>query len=339
MMKNLCVLLLCVLSLNALAQNEVDVADITLKVGGLATEELMYGFAEGDKVIFTMTETDGKELKEVSIEEYPNTIKYQNRATAKIENKILNVSRKGIFKFSFYNSNVKGRVINIVLKRIPLNAETANFNTKVVWRDVIDTAYRAEQNQYLIKSDTSFVEVINTTSTVHSELNSKGNKTLVDFTLPANTVKWAFWIGVGQEAKKAYQKDVQALSSTVGEFAGMTNPLAGLLIGILPALTKTSNGENVMYRFMDGYENAQKFANNQQYLQFKQGNVVSDYCNMPLYKSQLGRKLYIGLINDNTMQPIDVTTKITAMVVKNQYETRTDKVPVITNKRKPFIEE
>jgi hypothetical protein len=63
------------------AQTEVDVADITLKVQGLGTEELMYGFAEGDKIIFSMNETDGKELKEVTIEEYPNNIKYQNRAT------------------------------------------------------------------------------------------------------------------------------------------------------------------------------------------------------------------------------------------------------------------
>jgi hypothetical protein len=126
------------------AQTEVDVADITLKVQGLGTEELMYGFAEGDKIIFSMNETDGKELKEVTIEEYPNNIKYQNRATAKIENKILNVSRKGVYKFSFYNSNVKGRVINVVIKRIPVNNETANFNTKVVWREILDTTYKAE---------------------------------------------------------------------------------------------------------------------------------------------------------------------------------------------------
>ena len=61
---------------------EVDVTEITLKVGALANEELMYGFAEGDKVIFSMIEQDGKELKKVTIGEYPTNVKYQNRAVS-----------------------------------------------------------------------------------------------------------------------------------------------------------------------------------------------------------------------------------------------------------------
>jgi hypothetical protein len=44
-----------------------------------------------------MTEKDGKELKEITIEECPSTVKYQNRATAKIENKIFEcISKSGL---------------------------------------------------------------------------------------------------------------------------------------------------------------------------------------------------------------------------------------------------
>jgi hypothetical protein len=318
------------------AQMEVDVADITLKVAGLGNEELYYGFAEGDKIVFNMTEKNGKELKEITIEEYPNTVKYQNRATSKIENKILNVTRKGVYKFSFYNSNVTGRIINVIIKRISQSTEMNNFNTKVVWRNDIDTACRAEKNQYLIISDTSFVEVMNTDAVVHSELNASGNRANLSFVIPQNTVSWAYWIGVGQESKKAYQKDVQSIASAGSKLVMVANPLAGLLLGISPTLTKSNTGENVKYYIITDYENTMKFMAGQQFLQLKNADVITDY---GIIKGRVNQKLYIGMFNDNTMREITVNVKVTAMVVKNQYETRTDKVPVITNKRRPFIED
>lgn len=318
------------------SQTEVDVADITLKVAALGNEELMYGFAEGDKVIFSMTEKDGKELKEVTISEYPANIKYQNRAVSKIENKTFNVIKKGVYVFSFYNSNVKGRIINVIIKRVPSKPELANFNTKVSWHNVIDTTYKAEEHQYLIKSDTSFVEVINTNAVVHSELNSNGNRANISFTIPSNTVSWAYWIGVGQESKKAYQKDIQAMSNMGANFVGGINPLAGILLGVMPTLTKSNTGENVHYYILADYDNAVKFMAGQQFLQLKNADVVNDY---GIMKGRNNQKLYVGMYNDNTTREIEVNVKITAMVVNNKYETRTDKVPVISNTKKPFIED
>ena len=341
MCKILSITILIFLSQIISAQTEVDVTDLTLKVAGLGTEELYYGFAEGDKVIFNMTETNGKDLKEISITEYPNNVKYQNRSTSKVENKVLNIVRKGVYKFSFYNSNVKGRVINIIIKRIPISNDLVSFNTKVIWRNSIDTTYKAEQRQYLIASDTSFVDVINTVASVHSVMNENGNRTIVDFILPQDTKKWAFWIGVGQEAKKAYQKDVQTLANMGSQFApilGM-NPLAGLLLDALPTLTKTNNGENVKYYFITDYENALKFKAGQQFLQIKHGDVISDNCKMSIGNGYIGKKMFVGLSNDNTLRGIDVSVIITAMVVKNRYETRTEKVIYTTNIKKPFIEE
>ncbi|MGL5888387.1 MAG: hypothetical protein ACRC3B_00800, partial [Bacteroidia bacterium] len=42
----------------------VDVTEQTLKISGNSEEILYYGFAEGDKILFSFSETDGKELKE-----------------------------------------------------------------------------------------------------------------------------------------------------------------------------------------------------------------------------------------------------------------------------------
>ena len=45
------------------AQTPVDVADLTLKVKANSSEEFFYGFAEGDQIVFSFSEVDGKELK------------------------------------------------------------------------------------------------------------------------------------------------------------------------------------------------------------------------------------------------------------------------------------
>ena len=322
-----------IMTLKLSAQNEVDVADITLKVGGLSTEEIYFGFAEGDKIVFSMIEKNGKDLKEVTITEYPNSIKFQDRSTAKIENKIFNVARKGIYKFSFYNSNVSGRVVNLILKRIPSKPETKDFNTNIVFRNVIDTAYIAEDKQFLVSSDTSFVDVLNSNAMVHSTTNSEGPRTVLDFTLPANTFRWAYWIGVGKEGDEAYKQDQNSVINSGVKFLSTINPMAGLLLGAL-TLTKSSVGENVEFWFIGDNESAINFKAGKQFLQYKKGNVITDNGVM---QPRQGRQ-YIGLSNDNMLQGISVNVKITAMVVKNKYETRNVKTPVVTNKQIPFNE-
>jgi len=41
----------------------VDVADLTIKIGAMGSEELFYGFAEGDQIVFNFEELKGKELR------------------------------------------------------------------------------------------------------------------------------------------------------------------------------------------------------------------------------------------------------------------------------------
>ena len=45
-------------------QKPVDVAESSVKVGIKGEEEVYFGFAEGDKLIFSFEETGGKEMKE-----------------------------------------------------------------------------------------------------------------------------------------------------------------------------------------------------------------------------------------------------------------------------------
>jgi hypothetical protein len=112
------------LSFQAFGQTPIDVAESTLKVGGLGDEVFYYGFAEGDQLIFNFEELKGKELKELEIIELPSSSKFMDYKTKKIQNKIINVNRTGIYKFRFANSAISGRICKFKIQRIPASEAT-----------------------------------------------------------------------------------------------------------------------------------------------------------------------------------------------------------------------
>ena len=91
-------LLTCLTILSAFGQQQpIDVAELTIKIGSVGSEELFYGFAEGDQIIFNFEEMKGKELKEVEIIELPSSSKFMDYKTTKIENKKILVNQKGVY--------------------------------------------------------------------------------------------------------------------------------------------------------------------------------------------------------------------------------------------------
>jgi hypothetical protein len=119
--------LTCLFSVSWIAWSQVpvDVAENTLKVAGLAEEVFYYGFAEGDKLLFDFREMNGKELKEVEIMEWPSSSKFMDFKTRKIADKVINVSRTGIYKFRFANAAIGARICKFKIQRIPANDEAA----------------------------------------------------------------------------------------------------------------------------------------------------------------------------------------------------------------------
>lgn len=169
-----------------LAQDTVDVVEKTIKISGTSTEREYYGFAEGDKVIFSLVVENKKELKNTTISEYPNNIKFAEHTTQKVENKILNIHRTSVYLFEYHNSNLAGRAIKTKIQRIPKSEQTKFFNTNIKWVNKIDTTYFAREKTYLSSSDTSIVEVTDARIRVHSQTNlDNPNKTIVDFVIPA----------------------------------------------------------------------------------------------------------------------------------------------------------
>ena len=133
-------ILLLFQSATAFAQEPVDVTDQTIKLGGFKEEELYFGFAEGDKLIFSFEEAGNKELKEIEIVEYPSNSKFSDFKTKKTE-KTISVGKQSVYIFRFKNSAMAGRICKIKIQRIPISEATKSFNTTVSWVTRQDTTW------------------------------------------------------------------------------------------------------------------------------------------------------------------------------------------------------
>jgi hypothetical protein len=318
-------LLFLLLSIKLVAQTPIEVVDNTIKVAAFGDETFYYGFAEGDQLIFNFQELNGKELKEVEILELPGSSKFMDYKTKRIQNKTIHINRPAIYKFRFSNAAMGGRVCKIQIHRIPASQATTKFNTSVYWRTLYDTTYTAREETYFIHTDTSIISVMDQKAKVSSSnaLNGNPNKTVVDFSLPDGTIAWSYYIGVGREGQDAYnQTQTQFVTSAAYKSSSFTglNPLAALALFGLNAFIKAQGGDNVKYWFISDWNNVLAFRNGIQFYQYKHGDVINDAAKMDVPKAG---KVYLGLLNDNVIDAIEVDVKVSAVVVKNQFGNRT----------------
>ena len=341
-MNKLTILILTVglISTRLFAQTTVDVAETTLKIGGLGGEEIFYyGFAEGDQLIFNFQEVNGKELKEIEIIELPSSSKFMDYKSTKIENKILNITRTGIYKFRLLNSAIGGRICKVKIQRIPATEVTKNFNSSVYWRTLQDTTYTPTQEKYLVKSDTTAQEIYSSSPQISSTnaLNGNKNSQFVDFMLPDNTISWSFYIGTGNEGKTEYDNArtnfTQNAAASVSKIPGY-GPMAALALTGVSYFNKVQGEDNVKYWFLSDANSAALFNAGQPFMQYKKGDVVNEASQM---KSPLKGKIYLALSNDNTIDPIRVTIKVAVLQVTQQWDTRTIQVMKVTNRQVAYL--
>jgi len=306
------------------SQQPIDVAESTLKVSAMTEEVFYYGFAEGDQLIFNFTEVNGKELKELEITELPSSSKFMDFKTKKIDSKVLTMARTGIYKFRFTNGAITGRICKFRLQRIPASSATQNFNTSVFWKTVSDTTNTPVEQRYIQSSDTIISQPLDVIAKISSQtaINGNSNRRIVDFMLPENTVSWSYYIGVGTEGKQAYEaskdKFVSNAASAVAGISGYGTMAALALYG-LNTFGKVQGRDNVKYYFIADSQNAALFDNRSAFYQYKQGDVINDASQM---KFPLSGKIYLGLENDNVMEPIEVIIKATAVQINQLWATR-----------------
>lgn len=362
------------LFLTSFSQETVDVTDQKIKVGGLKEEELYFGFAAGDKIIFNFQEIDKKELKEVEIIEYPGNSKFSDFKTKSIANKTLNVNQNSIYIFRFKNSAISGRICRIQIQRIPASESTKIFNTTVTWvtkqdttwttytKDVIvgyDTTYEQRTKRELVKSEQTEEHIMSKSQRVHSATNSNSNKSYVFFQLPQNqisnyttkkVISWAYWVGVGEEANSAWKENAKIISGLAKGIVGVyTSPLGALAVGQVTNLLLPQIGEDVTYALTDK-TNTELFLQGNPYRPYDHGKGVAGYKSFTNPLLCQGT-YYVCLHNDNIMTGINVEIKAIAIietnvyedkkytetVVKTRYEKQLFKEPSISNNKIPVI--
>ncbi len=334
-MKNVCTSVLLLLSSILSGQTPVEVWKGAVKISSVSEEQLYFGFAGGDKLLFDFQEIAGRELKEFEITEWPQSSKFIEYNTNKINRKQISIPRTAIYQFRLTNRSISERVCRLQIWRIPGSASPKKFNTSVEWKTAYDTTYIPSIEKYLMRKDTSIFnrEVL---VTVNAQTNTYGPRQFPDFDLPENTVSWSYYIGVNQQGQQAFQDATQKLSQTASPLLTRIpgyGPLAALALSGIPYFTQLQKGEDITYYIIDG-ANAM-LARQQQPFQFYRSNkVINDFAAM---KAPLAGKYYFYLYNDNSTTGLDVIIKVAAIVVTERWAERpvqkmnrqTKKIPVL----------
>jgi hypothetical protein len=306
-------------------------------------QELQFGFAAGDKMVFHFKEINGKEIKEIEIVEYPATSKFSDYKTTQVDSKTIQVVKQGVYLFRFKNGAITGRICKINIQRIPAGEATVNFNTAVSWEEKqettyntyikevpagYDTTYTRKTKKVVVKSEQREELVFDKPQRVHSSANTNGNKASLPFTLPKNgttpykttkVVSWAYWVGVGNEANEAWKQNSKIIVSIAkGAAAYFTTPLGALAAGVVTDLAIPKMGEDVYYAVADK-TNRDLFMAGQPPRVIDQGKGVAGFRKFSDPALCQGA-YYILLSNDNLVQGVDASVKVIAIVETTTYE-------------------
>jgi hypothetical protein len=320
------------------SQQAIELIESTLKLGISEEKEFYFGFAEGDQIVLNVEVIKGKSLGEVEVAEYPNFTKFTDYETKQLTDKKFQVSKDGIYKFRFTNKGMLGKICKIHIQRIPLNEYTKDFNSEVYWKTFYDTTYYSKNESYLIRRDTSVVNVMDQTAKVHSNGNANGNKTTLNFNLPPNTKVWSYYIGVDQSGQQAYQDAVSDLTKFAKPFVNQIsgyNPLAALALGLPNYLAQAQSGEDIDYYIVTN-ENVNLFSSGQQFYYLKKGKVINAFSRVDQVSND---NFHVCLSNDNAVTGVTVSVKVTAIVITEQWGNRVVQVPRVTQRLQAYLKE
>jgi hypothetical protein len=341
-MKNLCSLFLfCTLLGPLAAQNAspkpkpVEVCDLSILISGKEAQELYYGFAAGDKIVFSFSEQVGALLSEVEIAEFPSNIKFRELNTAGVKEKTLEVPKAAVYRFRFRSDTKKDRSVKVRIQRIPQTEKTRSFVTAVRWVEKFDTVYQNSDTRFekqmvkqsrrvLVRTDTAVVSLADKTERIAAKASWSGStSTKVPIVLPSNkyendrsyeVIAWAYWIGAGEQAEKQYSeanrlasigKSAVSAAGKLGYLAGPYGALASLALDGVSYFTVPRGGNNIKYRVL-----------NKDGKSLDQGDGPAAYARHNTYTQGT---LTFEMANDNYLEAIDARVRIIAIALVKTY--------------------
>ena len=326
----------------------IDVTDQTIRLGGGKKEELMFGFAAGDKIIFNFQEADSKDIKEVEIIEYPTLSRFSDYKTSRVKNKEIIVNQQGVFIFRLKNSSLAKRICKLKIQRVPASAATERFNSSVSWINKQDTIWQSYTTDVVIGYDTSYIartKKVFVRSEIEEQLISDEikkvnphqqleNRTSVVVLLPVNNqapyrttrvVSWAYWIGAGSEASRAWQQNLRAVRSQNMDYY---TPLGAYANNNLTSLVLCQTGQQINY-FIADQTNRDLFMQKQPFRYIDDGKGFGGYRKFTT-ADQCQGSYYLCFENLNMLGYADVTIKVIALVEKSYFEDQAYEEQVIT---------
>ncbi|KOY85067.1 hypothetical protein AD998_01900 [bacterium 336/3] len=336
-MKKILPLLLFISSI-AIAQTPIDIAENTFKVAAVGQEVFYFGFAEGDQLIFSFQEVNGKELKEIEISEWNVSSKFMDYKSKKIDNKVLNINKTGIYQFRFYNSSLGGRVCKFKLQRIPMSDATKKFDSNVYKRIVYDTIYNTVKENYLVKKEYKPISIVPVTDFY---VNSGSNATFkngksritVPVNLPKNTQEWYYEFSASRE--KSDINKAKLAFNLLGQLSKLVDKTGATSIGI--NMLTAPPGSDYCDVYLLDYNNSQLFELKAAYSYFTSGtrlNIKSGIVKMP---GGAGQTFYIGIKNPNDLYGIQAAIDVVAIVLEEEWATREVKKPTVTSKELLYL--
>ena len=305
---------------NTYGQKTVDVAESSIKIGIKGEETIYFGFAEGDQLIFSFEEINGKEMKEVEITEMPANSRFIEYKTSKLENKTISIPRTAIYKFRFENSALIPRVCKYKIQRIPAGEATIKFNSTVYNDTYFDTSYTTEIESFIDKTDTVINNFQERTIKVNSMTAPGSSKSTFNFVLPENTVVWSYYISADKAGQQVYLDASKNLNENAGviiEKFPKYGPLAAVALEAPSYLTRLDSGQHINYWIVEG-ENAELFSAGQQFRFLKKGKAINDFARM----EPGDRAFHFCLHNDSKDTQVTVTVKITAILVNEKFSSQ-----------------
>ncbi len=296
------------------AETPITVAEINFKIAILGEEVFYFGFAEGDQLIFNFVELNGKEIKELEIIELPSSSKFIDYKTRKIENKIINVAKTGIYKFRFANTIVLTKNCNLKIQRIAASEATKNFNSTVYWRTVYDTAYRTIQEKSLSNNHYKIVGLLPPTvyfidRNLASSLFEDKSRITIPIELPENTAEWYYVYSVSRDKEKIEKSKMSInlaaeLTKLVGQTGGLT---------FSPDTLTKPEGKELCRIYLLDYSNSKLFEAKSNFRHYKEGSRENTSSGIVKIKTANISNAFLGIRNPDMDFGIYVALEVVAI--------------------------
>lgn len=241
---------------------QIPVADQTFKVSD--TQEYLYALAAGDKVDLHVQLLVGRRLKVVELVQYPEYPLYRSYDLDTVLDKSILIPQTGIYILRIHEAGLGKKVCRFTLHRTPAGPETARLDTRITWDLRVQPQYQISRRPVPAGTKTEIIPISGQAVVGASKMGLKKPVGAYQFTLPPNTVRWAYRLSVGQASTEARRKDagklsdlLRSTSTKVAAYQPQT-ALAAFALGMAIDLTTSTSGEDVEYALVDS-DNLQKF--------------------------------------------------------------------------------